>query len=93
MDVGVGGVLRRLGLGTLAARAGENLIAFGDVHLASERGHVVQLGAPRSAVHHLDARGSRLWSPSSTPTRRPRFLLRGVRVPLQTLSVLPSAGR
>lgn len=57
VDVGVGGVLRRLGLGTLAARAGENLIAFGDVHLASERGHVVQLGAPRSAVHHLDARG------------------------------------
>ncbi|MFN8089612.1 MAG: magnesium transporter [Mycobacterium sp.] len=57
VDVGVGGVLRRLGLGTLAARAGENLIAFGDVHLASERGHVVQLGAPRSAVHRLDARG------------------------------------
>lgn len=57
VDVGVGGVLRRLGLGTLAARAGENLVAFSDVHLASERGHVVQLGAPRSAVHHLDARG------------------------------------
>lgn len=57
VDVGVGGVLRRLGLGNLAARAGENVIAFSDVHLASERGHVVQLGAPRSAVHHLDARG------------------------------------
>lgn len=57
VDVGVGGVLRRLGLGSLATRVGKNLIAFSDVHLASERGHVVQLGAPRSAVHHLDARG------------------------------------
>lgn len=57
VDVGAAGVLRRLGLHALAARAGENMVAISDVHLTSERGHAVQLAAPRSVVHHLDARG------------------------------------
>ncbi len=57
VEVGFGGVLRRLGLLTQAARAGEDAVAWTDVHLTSERGHAVQLASPRSAVHHLDARG------------------------------------
>ena len=32
-------------------------MAWTDLHLTSERGHAVQLATPRSAVHHLDARG------------------------------------
>ena len=50
-------MLRRLGLQRLAARAGEDAVAWTDLHLTSERGHAVQLATPRSAVHHLDARG------------------------------------
>ena len=50
-------MLRRLGLRRLAARAGEDAVAWTDLHLTSDRGHAVQLATPRSAVHHLDARG------------------------------------
>lgn len=57
VEVGFGGVLRRLGLRKQAARAGEDAVAWTDLHLTSERGHDVQLASPRSAVHHLDARG------------------------------------
>lgn len=57
VEVGFGGVLRRLGLRREAARAGEDAVAWSDVHLTSERGHAVQLASPRSAVHHLDVRG------------------------------------
>jgi hypothetical protein len=57
VDVGFGGVLRRLGLHRLAARADEDVVAWTDLHLTSERGHAVQLATPRSAVHHLDAAG------------------------------------
>ena len=35
---------------------GEDIIAWSDLHLASERGHTVQLATPRSAVHRLDSR-------------------------------------
>ncbi|WP_284235391.1 magnesium transporter MgtE N-terminal domain-containing protein [Mycobacterium antarcticum] len=57
VEVGFGGVLRRLGLRRQASRAGEDAVAWTDVHLTSDRGHAVQLAAPRSAVHHLDVRG------------------------------------
>ncbi len=57
VEVGFGGVLRRLGLHRLAALTGEDVVALTDLHLTSERGHAVQLATPRSAVHHLDARG------------------------------------
>jgi sporulation protein YlmC with PRC-barrel domain len=57
VEVGFGGVLRRLGLQRLAARADEDIVAWSDLHLTSERGHAVQLATPRSAVHHLDAAG------------------------------------
>jgi sporulation protein YlmC with PRC-barrel domain len=57
VEVGFGGVLRRLGLHRLAARAHEDVVTWTDLHLTSERGHAVQLATPRSAVHHLDAAG------------------------------------
>ena len=55
VDVGFGGVLRRLGLRRMPA--GKDIVAWSDLHLASERGHAVQLSTPRAAVHRLDARG------------------------------------
>ncbi|WP_293310891.1 magnesium transporter [Mycolicibacterium sp.] len=55
VEVGFGGVIRRLGLGTgLVAR---DVVDWSDLHLASDRGHSVQLSAPRSAVHRLDPHG------------------------------------
>jgi hypothetical protein len=57
VEVGFGGVLRRLGLERLARRSGEDVVAWTDLHLTSDRGHSVQLATPRSAVHHLDAAG------------------------------------
>lgn len=55
VDVGFTGVLRRLGFRRLPAS--EDIVAWGDLHLTSERGHAVQLSTPRAAVHRLDARG------------------------------------
>lgn len=54
VEVGFGGVLRRLRLG--GART-DDMVAWSDLHLTSERGHQVQLATPRAAVHRLDARG------------------------------------
>ena len=54
VDVGFGGVLRRLRLG--GGALGEDMVAWSDLHLTSERGHQVQLTTPRAAVHRLDAR-------------------------------------
>ena len=56
VEVGFSGVLRRLRLPALA-RSGEDIVAWSDLHLTSERGHAVLLATPRSAVHHLNARG------------------------------------
>jgi hypothetical protein len=57
VEVGFGGVLRRLRLRRLAARTEEDVVAWTDLHLTSDRGHAIQLASPRSAVHHLDAAG------------------------------------
>ncbi|MET0474522.1 MAG: magnesium transporter [Mycobacterium sp.] len=57
VEVGFGGVLRRLGLPALAARRRRDVVVWTDLHLTSERGHTVQLGTPLSAVHHLDESG------------------------------------
>lgn len=55
VEVGFGGVLRRLSFGGgLLAR---DVVDWADLHLASDRGHAVQLSTPRSAVHRLDAPG------------------------------------
>jgi sporulation protein YlmC with PRC-barrel domain len=55
VEVGFAGVLRRLGLPALE-KSGADIVVWTDLHLASERGHSVQLATPRSAVHRLDAR-------------------------------------
>ena len=55
VEVGFGGVVRRLGIG--GDRVTHDVVAWTDLHLASDRGHSVQLAAPRSAVHRLDAHG------------------------------------
>ncbi len=57
VEVGFGGVLRRLGLPRLAARTRRDVVAWTELHLTSERGHTVQLDTPLSAVHHLDEAG------------------------------------
>ncbi|MCB0939298.1 MAG: magnesium transporter [Mycolicibacterium sp.] len=86
VEVGFGGVLRRLHLPAVLP-SGEDLVAWSDLHLTSERGHAVQLGTPRSAVHHLDARGlaelvSRVDTESATEilaTRNPEVAAEVVR--------------
>jgi len=57
VEVGFGAVLRRLGLRRVTPVRTEDVVAWSDLHLTSERGHTVQLAAARSAVHRLDARG------------------------------------
>jgi hypothetical protein len=61
-EVGFGAVLRRLGLGRLGLgrvipELGDDVVAWSDLHLTSDRGHLVQLATPRAAVHRLDAAG------------------------------------
>lgn len=53
LDVGVDAVLRRLGLPWLARRVKPQTLAWKDVHLASPRGHILQLEAPTAAIHRL----------------------------------------
>lgn len=55
VQVGFGAVLRRLRLP--GGAVGNDLVAWSDLHLTSERGHQVQLATPRAAVHRLDVRG------------------------------------
>jgi sporulation protein YlmC with PRC-barrel domain len=57
VEVGFGAVLRRLGLRRVTPVRTEDVVAWSDLHLTSERGHTVQLAAARSAVHRLDVRG------------------------------------
>jgi sporulation protein YlmC with PRC-barrel domain len=57
VELGFGGVLRRLGMRSLAGHVREDLVPWNDLHLTSERGHAVQLDSPRSTVHHLDEAG------------------------------------
>jgi sporulation protein YlmC with PRC-barrel domain len=53
LEVGVDAVLRRLGLTWLARRVRPQTLPWTDVHLASPRGHVLQLEAPTAAIHRL----------------------------------------
>lgn len=53
VEVGFHRVLERLGLRRLADRSADQSIAWTDLHLTSDRGHLVQLDSPASAVHRL----------------------------------------
>jgi sporulation protein YlmC with PRC-barrel domain len=56
VEIGLSGVAARLGLGALSRRLPQRAIAWGDLHLTSERGHASQLATTTSAVHRLDSR-------------------------------------
>jgi sporulation protein YlmC with PRC-barrel domain len=53
VDVGLGAVVRRLGLRRLAARLSSEMIAWDALHFATGRGHALQLASPAAAVHAL----------------------------------------
>ncbi len=58
VDIGTGALLRRI-LGRAAPHrpAGpRDVIPWGELHLASARGHAAQIEAPSSVIHHLDDR-------------------------------------
>ena len=56
VEVGPASLIRRLGLRGPADRLAEHVVAWGDLHLTSARGHTVQLATSAAALHRLDAR-------------------------------------
>jgi hypothetical protein len=55
VEVGMGAVVRRLGLTRLGNRMRQEAVDWRDLHLTSERGHDTQLATTAAAVHRLDA--------------------------------------
>jgi sporulation protein YlmC with PRC-barrel domain len=55
VDVGASAIVRRLGLRRLARRIEPQAVDWRDLHLASARGHALQLDTPAAAVHRLQA--------------------------------------
>jgi hypothetical protein len=55
VEIGAAPILRRLGLHGLARRATPQALDWEAVHLASVRGHALQLDKPTAAVHRLSA--------------------------------------
>jgi magnesium transporter len=53
VDVGWVGVARRLGLGRLGGRPHRDLVDWSDLHVASARGHALQLRTSSAALHRL----------------------------------------
>jgi CBS domain-containing protein/sporulation protein YlmC with PRC-barrel domain len=53
VDVGLSAVVRRLGPRWLARRLSRDALAWDEIHLASGRGHELQLSSPAAAVHRL----------------------------------------
>jgi CBS domain-containing protein len=53
VDIGLATLARRLGLRALARRLRVKALPWDEIHLASGRGHQLQLQAPASAVHRL----------------------------------------
>ena len=53
VEIGFRRVLQRLGLPWSAGGWTDESIAWSDLHLTSDRGHLVQLASPASAVHRL----------------------------------------
>jgi Mg/Co/Ni transporter MgtE len=53
VEVGAGAVLRRLGLRRLSGRHRENPLDWKGIHLASGRGHALQLSSSSSGAHRL----------------------------------------
>lgn len=55
VDLGLGALLRRLGLVRLGDRMEPVLVAWNDLHLASARGHIVQLATATDGLRRLDS--------------------------------------
>jgi sporulation protein YlmC with PRC-barrel domain len=53
VDVGLGSVVRRLGLRRIGDRLPRELIGWEALHVATGRGHELQLASPAAAVHAL----------------------------------------
>lgn len=53
-DLGLGALVRRMGLARLGDRMRPVLVAWDDLHLASPRGHTVQLALSTSGIRSLD---------------------------------------
>jgi len=88
VDLGFSGVLRRLGLRRVPA--GADIVAWPDLHLTSERGHMVQLSTPRAAVHRLDARGlAALVSRVDVATANEILAVRDPQVAAEAVRVIP----
>lgn len=58
VDVGLGALLRRVGLRRLSRRVAADAVDWADLHVASGRGHALALASPASRVHRL--RGAEL---------------------------------
>lgn len=57
VDVGVGSLLRRMGLGPAGSLVRPVAVDWDDLHLTSGRGHIVQLSTSTTGMHRLDDRG------------------------------------
>ena len=55
VEVGIAPVLRRLRLGRLSRRTGDDILDWRGLHLASAPGHVLQLASGASPIHPLSA--------------------------------------
>jgi CBS domain-containing protein len=55
VDIGLSAMARRLGLRRLARRLKAEALPWDEMHLASGRGHELQLEAPTAAVHRLNS--------------------------------------
>lgn len=57
VDIGLGSLLRRMGLRRLGARIAPVAVDWADLHLVSSRGHLAQLRTTTTGMHRLDAPG------------------------------------
>ncbi len=57
VDVGLGSLLRRMGLGRVGDLLPPVVVDWEDLHLTSSRGHVVQLATSTTGLHRLDPVG------------------------------------
>lgn len=55
VDLGMGALLSRIGLGWLGSQMSPTIISWEDLHLASARGHSVQLAADSERLRRLDS--------------------------------------
>ena len=77
VDIGLVTVLRRLGLRRLARRLHRQALPWDELHLASGRGHQLQLRTPGAAVHRLSS-GELMQLVSRLPVVRGAEVLRAV---------------